>query len=293
MSLSWEYLLTFGTLAAAAVALWLPAPEIRGSRTWLWAPLLALACLAGVLTGFLTWQAPCWLALFTAVATAARTSSNRWVRVPLLALTWIAPLLFAAHRFPGFMNPVLAAQVQFSADASPYTVRTNFDMAAVGIILAGVFCSRITRIEDWLQMLRRVWPVIASTLVVVLGLGVILGFVRPDFKWTAYSPFFLATNLLFTCVTEEAYFRGFTYAGLAAAMSKWRFGTAVAAAISALLFGIAHIKGGPMLILLATVAGLHYAAAYAVCKRVEGAILTHFALNAVHFVAFTYPNLSS
>lgn len=293
MSLSWEYLLTFGTLAAAAVALWLPVPEIRGSRTWLWAPLLALACLAGVLTGFLTWQAPCWLALFTAVATAARKSSNRWVRVPLLALTWVAPLMFAAHRFPGFMNPVLAAQLQFSADASPYTVRTNFDMAAVGIILAGVFCSRITRIEDWLQMLRRVWPVIASTLVVVLGLGVILGFVRPDFKWTAYSLFFLATNLLFTCVTEEAYFRGFTYAGLAAAMSKWRFGAVAAAAVSALLFGIAHIKGGPMLILLATVAGLHYAAAYAVCKRVEGAILTHFALNAVHFVAFTYPNLSS
>lgn len=293
MSLSLEFIVTFGTLAAAAVALWVPAPEMRGSRTWLWAPLLTLACLAGVVTGFLTWQAPCWLALFAAVATAAKRGSNRWVRVPLLALTWLAPLLFAAHRFPGFMNPVLAEQVRFSADAAPYTVRTSFDMAAVGIILAGVFCTRISKAEDWLEMLRRVWPVVVSTLVVVFGLGVILGFVRPDYKWTPYSAFFLGTNLLFTCVTEEAYFRGFTYAGLAAAMSKWRFGAVAAGVVSALLFGIAHVKGGPLLIFLATVAGLHYAAAYAVCKRVEGAIVTHFALNAVHFVAFTYPNLSS
>jgi membrane protease YdiL (CAAX protease family) len=46
-----------------------------------------------------------------------------------------------------------------------------------------------------------------------------------------------------------------------------------------------------MLVLFATLAGLGYAAAYLRSGRIEGAILTHFALNAVHFVAFTYPAL--
>jgi membrane protease YdiL (CAAX protease family) len=41
------------------------------------------------------------------------------------------------------------------------------------------------------------------------------------------------------------------------------------------------------------VAGLHYAAAYLVTRRIEGAILTHFALNATHFLAFTYPGLAA
>lgn len=293
MSLSWDFILTFGTLAAAVLALWLPAPEIRGSRTWLWAPILALACLAGMATGFLTWQAPCWLALYATLAIAGREASLPWLRVPLLLATWVAPFMFAAHRFPGFANPTLVDQVHFSADAAAYSIRANFDMAAVGVILAGVFCQRLREPSEWAQMLRRVWPVTALTVVVVLGIGMVLGYVRPDLKWTPYSAFFLASNLLFTCVTEEAFFRGFTLAGLARLTSSWRFGTVFSAVVSAVLFGIAHVKGGPLLIVLATVAGLHYGAAYLVSRRLEGAILTHFALNAVHFVAFTYPNLSS
>jgi membrane protease YdiL (CAAX protease family) len=292
MSLSWHFTLTYGTLAAAVLALWLPAPEIRDSRSWLWAPVLALACAAGLSTGFLTWQAPCWLALYAAVAISGREATVPWLRVPLLLATWIAPFMFAAHRFPGFANPTLVDQVRFSADAATYSMRANFDMAAVGVILAGVFCQRLREPREWAETIRRVWPVTLATLVVVLGLAMLLGYVRPDLKWTPYSALFLASNLLFTCVTEEAFFRGFTLAGLARLTSSWRFGTVFAAVVSAVLFGIAHVKGGPLLIALATVAGLHYGAAFLVSKRLEGAILTHFMLNAVHFVAFTYPNLS-
>jgi membrane protease YdiL (CAAX protease family) len=46
------------------------------------------------------------------------------------------------------------------------------------------------------------------------------------------------------------------------------------------------------LVLLATIAGLFYGAAYLRTRRIEGAILTHFALNAAHFLAFTYPALA-
>jgi membrane protease YdiL (CAAX protease family) len=115
--------------------------------------------------------------------------------------------------------------------------------------------------------------------------------VRPDVKWTPLTPWFLALNLLFTCVTEEAFFRGFILGGLARGMARWRYGTAVALVVSTVLFGLAHARGGPALVVLAALAGLGYAAAYLRSGRIEGAILTHFALNAVHFVAFTYPAL--
>jgi membrane protease YdiL (CAAX protease family) len=57
------------------------------------------------------------------------------------------------------------------------------------------------------------------------------------------------------------------------------------------LFGLAHAHGGPALVVLATFAGIGYGAAYQRSGRIEAAILAHFALNAAHFLMFTYPAL--
>jgi hypothetical protein len=292
MSLDLHFILTFGLLAFAVVSLWIPTPEVRGHRSWLWCITLAAACGAGVWTGYLGWQAPGWLALYAVLALAAREATGPWIRIPLLFVTGLGAVLLSMHRFPGFFNPALAENVRFSAGAAPFTIHANFDTTAAGIVLTGIFCDPQRAWGRWPAMLRRVWPITASTLVIVLGTGVLIGYIRPDLKWTAYTAFFLGANLLFTCVTEEAFFRGFMLARFSDGLSRWRYGTVLALVTSSVLFGIAHVKGGPVLIVLATVAGLHYGAAYLAARRVEGAILTHFALNAVHFVAFTYPNLS-
>jgi membrane protease YdiL (CAAX protease family) len=92
-------------------------------------------------------------------------------------------------------------------------------------------------------------------------------------------------------VTEEAFFRGFLLAGIARGLAGCRYGVAVAGLVSTVLFGLAHAAGGPLLVVFATLAGCGYAAAYLRSGRIEGAILTHFLLNAVHVVAFTYPAL--
>jgi membrane protease YdiL (CAAX protease family) len=285
-------LLTFGLLALAVLLLWVPAPAIRGNRSWPWGLGLVLACAAGLAGGLLDWRAPLWIAAYAALAWSAREAGRAWIRIPLLVLTGGAAFLFALHRFPGFHNPVLAEDLRLSPDAPLFTLRASFDTAVAGIVLMGVFCQPIRAAADWQAMLRRVWPVTLSTLVVVLGFGWAIGYVRPDLKWTPYSAWFLAANLLFTCVTEEAFFRGFLLQRMAQGWKPWRWGSAAAVAVSSLLFGLAHARGGPLLVLLATIAGLHYAAAYLLSKRIEGAILTHFALNAVHFVAFTYPALA-
>jgi membrane protease YdiL (CAAX protease family) len=79
---------------------------------------------------------------------------------------------------------------------------------------------------------------------------------------------------------------------LALSLARFRFGPLLAVACSALLFGAAHMAGGGTYVLLATVAGLGYAYAYYVTQRIEAAIIVHFAVNAVHFIGFTYPHLN-
>ena len=107
------------------------------------------------------------------------------------------------------------------------------------------------------------------------------------------APAFLVANLFFTCVAEEAFFR--PDPGTADAASP----TAQAASLDvdrdrrlAALFGLAHAGGGVMWMLVATLAGFGYAAVYARTRTIEGAILVHFAVNAVHFLFFTYPALA-
>ena len=282
-----------GAFAALALAVLLPwAPPIRGRRDWTWCAGLLVACLAGLLSGAVDWRAPVSATLFAALAWRAREARQSRLRVALLVLAGLCAFLFALHRVPGFLNPVLAQGIVFSKGAAPLTLRLNVDTAVAGIVLVGVFCRPIRSVEEWRAMLHRVWPVSAATLVVVLGIGWALGYVRPDLKWTPYSAFFLASNLLFTCVTEEAFFRGLLLERVARAMDRGRAGAVIATVLSAVLFGLAHARGGAPLVLLATVAGLFYGAAYLKSRRIEGAILTHFALNAVHFLAFSYPALA-
>ncbi len=57
----------------------------------------------------------------------------------------------------------------------------------------------------------------------------------------------------------------------------------------ALLFGLAYFGGGISYILLATAAGIGYAIVYRRTQSIEMAMLAHFALNATHFLLFSYP----
>ena len=289
MRLAPEFLPTFGALALAVLLLWVPAPAVRGQRDWAWGAGLLLACAVGLAARVLDWRGLLVVAVYAALAVGARASARAALRVPLLVLTGACALLLAMHRLPGFHNPLVANDVQVSSDAPPFTLYANFDKAVAGIVLMGVFCAPLRSASAWGPMLRRTAPVLLATLVVVLGTGTLLGYVAPDLKWTPLAPWFLAINLLFTCVAEEAFFRGFLLGRMQRALAGRRYGTGLAVAVSTMLFGLAHAGGGPALVVMAALAGLGYAAAYLRSGHVEGAILTHFALNAVHFVAFTYP----
>jgi len=103
----------------------------------------------------------------------------------------------------------------------------------------------------------------------------------------------MGVNLAFTCMAEEALFRGFIHARLADALAGRSYGPWVAWVTAAALFGAAHAAGDAAYVALATLAGLGYGWVYRRTRRVEASILAHFALNLVHFLGFTYPMLAS
>jgi len=63
--------------------------------------------------------------------------------------------------------------------------------------------------------------------------------------------------------------------------------------IASVLFGLAHYAGGTLYIFLATIAELFYGIAYHITGRLEASIVSHYVLNATHFIFFTYPVLAT
>src|SRR5690606_37723294 len=123
-----------------------------------------------------------------------------------------------------------------------------------GLFLLGWCHSRVHRRSEWRTMAVRAAPVAAVTIVGLLLLSLSAGYVRSDLKLPASAPLWLAVNLLFTCVAEEALFRGFIQRRLSEAWRSRRGGAVVACAAAAALFGLAHLGGGWTYVGLATVA---------------------------------------
>jgi uncharacterized protein len=288
-------LFTFGLLALSICSVWLAPLQVRQKRALpVWPFLFVGAIAAGLSFGYLRLSAILSLGVLVLAAfLATQASVNRAAQAILTTLSVLMALALALHQFPGFNNPTLIANVKFSADAAPFTQFVNFDKGAAGLVLLAFFCARANASSQWREMFGRTYPIVLTTAAVVIGVSLVMGQIRPDVKLPSYAPVFLAINLFFTCVAEEAFFRGLLQDRLAKnlATRHFRGGGLIAVACCALLFGLAHAAGGPWYVLVSTLAGLGYGYAYAAVQRIEAPILVHFAVNAVHFLGFTYPRI--
>lgn len=267
-------------------AAWLPPLRIRSLSIMLWPAVYAASVLAAWHEGFLDWRAVIALAALVGLALAVRRMQGapRWIAFALLLVLSAA---LALHLVPGFRNPVVMA-MRFSQDASPFIQYLNFDKGSVGLVLVALLApaSRAPR-TDWA---RETLAAFVGTTVVVLSVAAVIGVVRFDPKLPAVTPTFLVINLFLTCVAEEAMFRLLVQDPLQGPRPDHRR-RMMAVAVTGLLFGLAHAAGGPSMFVVATLAGVGYAAVYAKTGRIESAILVHFGLNATHFLLFSYPAL--
>ncbi|MTV38762.1 CPBP family intramembrane glutamic endopeptidase [Duganella radicis] len=282
-------LLAYLFLVCAIASAWLPPLAFGPRRLPVWPLLLVMAMAWGLVAGVLEPRAILWLAGLTGAAYACARAPRAWIRLVCGMVTAVLALQLAMHKLPGFHNPLLLDGVVLSAGAAPFTLYANFDKGVVGLILLALLSQRVSSRAELGEVLRRTAPVLLLTIAVTLGFAVAAGVVGIDLKLPPQTPLFIGVNLLFTVVAEEAFFRGFLQARLASALGRFNWGPWLAVAASALLFGAAHLGGGLRYGILAAIAGFGYAVAYQRTQRIEAAILVHIALNAVHFIGFTYP----
>lgn len=283
---------TFVLLGLAMCAVWLPSVRL-GERCTVppWAPVFAASIVAGAVSGVLAWPAVLALGGFALTAWGALHAPAAWARRLLVVLCGTMALALALHRVPGFNNPLLYEAVRFSAEGAPQSRYLNFDKGAAGLLLLVAFCARVRRLDEARDIARVSLALMVGTTALVIGFAWVAGYVRWDPKLQALAFVSVAANLFFTCVAEEAFFRGLLQERLARAVAArpgWRW---VPLGVSTVLFALAHAGGGASLMALAAVAGLGYSLAYALTRRIEAAILTHFTVNAVHFLFFSYPLL--
>jgi len=286
--------LTYTLLALAVLALWFGGDERAPAlRRMAWLVLLVAAVGAGLVHGIVQPVGLAGILGFAAVVRWFSRTGGRprsWAAAGSLVLAGSVGL--ALHLVPGFANVRVVDAVRLGADAVPYTLYLNFDKTLIGLFILGWCHQRIARGREWRVMLAATAPRAAGVIALLLLLSLAAGYVRFEPKFPAVTWLWLGVNLLFTCCAEETLFRGFIQAELQRRLGNLRPGRWLALGVAAVLFGLAHFQGGAAYVALATVAGLGYGWVYQRTGRIEAAILTHFALNTVHFFFFTYPALA-
>jgi uncharacterized protein len=273
--------LTTALLLLAAPALWLH----RG----LACALLSAAVLAGSLAGVVGGLGAAVL-LGLAFLAHAYASGNEGAR----GWTIWAAILFASgalylHLVPQFEGWRVLGPIRIG-EGAPYGKWLSLDKVGAGIILLALALPDQFGKEGWAAMLRGAAPVLVVTPLGIAVPALASGYVALDVTLT---PVFLAwavLNLLTTCLPEEVLFRGIFQKRLVEASVRRGFPAHPAIVLSAGVFGAAHLAGGPVYVVLAWFAGLGYGYAYHFTGRIEAAILCHFAVNAIHFLLFTYPH---
>jgi len=265
------------------LAVWLP-----NSAIWRGCYVIAVG------VGFYTLAFSLWSLLSIFVLLALLWAYVQKNRFSLSALSGIIVLgvLLGLHILPGFNNYQHLAAAVLNDRSLPFSIWFNYDKSLFAILVLGlVFHSSLIRCwAEFRGMMISLLPILAIGLPAVYCLGVLLGYSVID--WTPSLLFvpWAIKNLFFTVIAEELMFRGLIQRELAAYLPGER-GENLSVLIAAVLFGAAHFAGGFSYVLLSTLAGCLYGYAYKVTGRIEAPIITHFLLNAGHFLFFSYPAL--
>jgi len=211
--------------------------------------------------------------------------------IPYKSLLLVAILLISTHialNVQTFHNLLLLHQVQFSPDGMAFTLYIKFAETMIGIMIIRVHLQQTATRYDWKNTCIHVLTKLPIMLSIILFANIV-GYVKFDPKLPKELWMWAIANLFFTCLTEEALFRVLLQNFIC--HLKVKYAEYVAFILPGLLFGLVHYGGGIQHVILATAAGILYGWVYKTTARIEASILTHFVLNLLHILLFTYPAL--
>jgi uncharacterized protein len=273
------------------VSLPLPLPLLGAARIWI-VPA-AIALISAFIGGLIDARGAIALLAFAAACAAANRGGGRFPNIVAHAIMLAIGAGLFLHALPGIDNPRVVTDAVLGPGAMPYSKYLNFDKGIAGLCLLGLYAPDLTACDEgwrWRHMRGFLWR-FASITIIVMGLSLAAGFVRWDPKLPSWWMLWAWSMIALTALPEEAVFRGLAQTWIARGLASQPHANVIAFIVAGLLFGIAHAAGGPVYVLLASVAGIGYGWVFASTRSIGAAIATHVGVNAIHFFLFTYPAL--
>lgn len=195
-----------------------------------------------------------------------------------------------SHKLPGFNNLQLIYE-QFSPESTYYSLWLNYDTI---FFATAIFLTQYENIS--LKKFLQAWGIgVLFAIVSVIILGglatwyelISLDIFISDIFWLWI--WIAALYALF----EEVFFRMYIINHLTSFNPQSKSLLFFAVIFSTFLFAYKHFWGGVIYVGIAAVAGFLYAGSYIVSgRRIEASFITHFSVNLMHMVFFTYPFLN-
>ncbi len=183
---------------------------------------------------------------------------------------------------------VVAGDVISARFPAPLTINGSFAKGFAGLALL-LMLGALSGFQRAAAKARGWWQV-PLLVVFVLGVAIVLFALPLDPKLPDAWWRFVLSNVLITCVAEEAFFRGILFKYLTDAASRIvpRFTGAIVILLTSLLFAVVH--SGPVeYLVMVFIVGCASGWARHVTGSVAAAIATHGAINIGHFLLLKYP----
>lgn len=224
------------------------------------------------------------LALMAVVAIyCARQKAHSMFALPgeILLVAGAAALML--HLIPGFNNQLIVSDVRVGPQSAPFSFWYNFDKSLIPFLLLGCMPTLLKRPAEP-PANRLWWLVLLLAMPILLLIATLAGGLRVELHQPEWLGAFMLANLFFVSLAEEALFRGYIQQRLSQlAGNTWGL------VIAAIVFGLAHSAGGPLLVFFATLTGILYGLAWLWSGRIWVSTLVHFSFNLLHLLFFTYP----
>ena len=277
-------------LTLAAACLWLPRPAAFRLPVPAWTVPTGLGLAFALAAGLLDGLGLLAILVLAAACHAANRPGHRGVRLLAHGLVLALCAGLFLHVMPGFANPRVLDAVVLGPDSTPYTKYLNVDKGIAGVLLLGLYVPKLTERDEGARNAGGfVWRFLVLVLL-AMGVAIGSGYVRWDPKLPSWWPMWTWSMVVLTALPEEALFRGVIQTWLAGGRLDGQRCWAIVTA--GVVFGMAHFAGGPLYVLVASVAGVGYGWIYASTRSIGAAIAAHAGLNAVHLFFFSYPALA-
>jgi membrane protease YdiL (CAAX protease family) len=217
---------------------------------------------------------------------------SRPILYDILALTILAlGVGLKTHNIPGFHNIKLISNVILNVDSAPYSLWLNVDTAILALSILAAYFKPIQSFKSFYKIIINILPVTALFIVLISTTSCLIGLTRIDVKLPDFWMLWVIVNLLTTVLSEEALFRFFLQNYIMKKVTEIPFGTIITLLIPAIIATFIHTFFGIGYYILVFISQLFYGYIFLKTGRLEASITTHFSVNLIHFLFFSYPVL--